>query len=171
MITSPAYLTLKARIKEELNNIERLENSLKKLGLFPGIKTDNLNGLPLADEISRRVIGSFLHDYYCGLEKAFVHIAESFEESLPANDKWHKKLLEQMTLEIPGVRVPVIKKETMVKIDELRGFRHVFRNAYGFDIDPEKEQALLNNLADISSSVKANINSFFAEMDKIILGS
>ncbi|MEN6326958.1 MAG: hypothetical protein ABFD18_12240, partial [Syntrophomonas sp.] len=154
MISRVEYLALKARVEEELKNITRLETALKRLALFPGIKTDTVNGLPLSDEICCRFIGSYLHDYYCGLEKIFTHIAKSFGESLPTGNQWHKELLDEMTLNIPGVRTAVLSKKTLSKVDELRGFRHVFRNAYGFSIDPVREQELLDNLSIVSSSVK-----------------
>lgn len=170
MISRVEYLTLKARVDEESNNLKRLETSLKKLKLFPEIKTQTINEWPLDHEISCRVIGSYLHDYYCGLEKMFIHVARSFGEGLPAGNQWHKELLEQMSLGIPGVRVPFIGKKTAARIDELRGFRHVFRNAYGFGIDPSKEQVLLSNLAGISSAFKKDVKSFFKHMDEIILG-
>jgi hypothetical protein len=163
------YLTLKARVEEELSNINRLETALKKLALFPAIKTDSINGLPLNDEISCRVIGSYLHDYYCGLEKIFMHVAKSFGQSLPTGNQWHKELIEEMTLSIPGVRTALLSKKALVKIDELRGFRHVFRNAYGFSIDPVREQVLLNNLPGISNSINKEIKLFFKQMDELIL--
>lgn len=169
MITRIEYLKLKARVDEELHNLKRLETALKKLQLFPRIKTDALNGLPLEDEISCRVIGSYLHDYYCGIEKMFIHVAKSFEEGLPIGNQWHKELLEQMSLNIPGVRTPLVSKKTMEQIDELRGFRHVFRNAYGFNIDPLKEQQLLANLSRISTAVKKDLKLFFKQMDEYIL--
>lgn len=169
MISRVEYLTLKARVEEEISNINRLETALKKLALFPAIKTDSINGLPLNDEISCRVIGSYLHDYYCGLEKIFMHVAKSFGQSLPTGNQWHKELIEEMTLSIPGVRTALLSKKALVKIDELRGFRHVFRNAYGFSIDPVREQVLLNNLPDISNSINKEIKLFFKQMDELIL--
>ncbi|MDD3363810.1 MAG: hypothetical protein PHZ03_02390 [Syntrophomonas sp.] len=169
MISRVEYLTLKARVDEELDNIKRLETTLKKLRLFPKIQTDNINGLSMDDEISCRVIGSYLHDYYCGLERIFVYFAKSFGETLPTGNQWHKDLLEEMTLSISGVRIAVISKKTMLQLDELRGFRHVFRNAYGFNIDSAKEQQLLANLSDISTAVKKDITVFFKQMDKLVL--
>lgn len=169
MISRTEYLTLKARVKEEYTNLGRLEKALKKLKLFPGIKTESLNGLPLDDEISCRVIGSYLHDYYCGLERIFLHVAKGFGEGLPTGDRWHKELLEQMVLEIPGVRTMLLGKKNLAGVDELRGFRHIFRNAYGFNIDPDKEQILLNNLPATSAAVKKDVKRFFAQMDGLIL--
>ena len=74
-----------------------------------------------------------------------------------------------MSLNIPGVRTAFITKPTAAKVDELRGFRHVFRNAYGFSIDPIREQALLVNLPAIAKSIKKDIQDFFQQMDQIIL--
>ena len=169
MINRVEYLALKARVNEEVDNLKRLEMSLKKLKLYPKIKADSISGLPLDDEISCRVIGSYLHDYYCGLEKMFIHVAKSFGENLPSGRQWHKDLLEDMSLNITGVRTAFINKKTLLKVDELRGFRHVFRNAYGFSIDPAREHNLLANLPVISASVKKDIKSFFEQMDELIL--
>ena len=78
MINRVEYLALKARINEEMDNLKRLEISLTKLKLYPKISADSISGLPLDDEISCRIIGSYLHDYYCVLEKMFIHVAKSF---------------------------------------------------------------------------------------------
>jgi len=169
MITPVEYLALKSRVQEELNNIKRLEASLRRLKLFPAIKADSINGLPLDDEISCRVIGSYLHDYYCCLERVFFHIARSFGESIPKGEQWHKELLLEMTLDIPGVRRAVLSKKTMAQVDELRGFRHVFRNAYGFNLNPKKEQLVLAGLAEISRGIKRHLDAFFRDMDQLIL--
>ncbi|MDD3878479.1 MAG: hypothetical protein PHP26_00580 [Syntrophomonas sp.] len=96
-------------------------------------------------------------------------MVKSIGESLPTGTQWHKELLEKMGLNIPGVRTALISKQTIVKVDELRGFGHVFRNAYGFSIDPVREQALLANLPAIARSVKKDIQEFFKQMDQIIL--
>ncbi|MGI6550697.1 MAG: hypothetical protein ACOX4Q_11830 [Syntrophomonadales bacterium] len=52
MISRVEYLMLKARVDEESNNLKRLETSLKKLKLFPEIKTQTINEWPLDHEIS-----------------------------------------------------------------------------------------------------------------------
>ncbi|NLT20465.1 MAG: hypothetical protein GXY16_05650 [Syntrophomonadaceae bacterium] len=42
-------------------------------------------------------------------------------------------------------------------------------NAYGFSINPVREQALLANLPVIAKSVKKDIQDFFQQIDQIIL--
>lgn len=73
-----------------------------------------------------------------------------------------------MTLEIPGIRIAFISEDTMSKIDELRGFRHVFRNIYGFNLTSEKVIQLLNKLPIIASSFKDEVEVFFEKMDQLM---
>lgn len=171
MISPVDYLALKARIKEEMYNIEMLENKLSRGELFPGINTRTYLGLALDDDSVCRVIGSVLHDYYNVLENIFEQVVKIFGETIPSGDRWHKELLKRVTLDIPGVRKALISKKTEIKVDDLRKFRHVFRNIYGVNIDASKEQDVLRNLPDISVSVKEDIRDFIEKMDKLILAN
>ena len=169
MINPVDYLAIKARVREEFDNINLLEAKLKKAELFPEITAAEYLGLPLNDENVCRIIGSILHDYYNVLENIFEHLLRSFGESLPVSEQWHKELLKKASLEIPGVRPAFISKQTELKLDDLRKFRHVIRNIYGFNINSEKEQVILKMLPDISLAVRTDINYFFEQMDILIL--
>lgn len=169
MISPVDYLALKARFQEEMFNIAILENKLSRGDLFPQIKSSTYLGLALDDDSVCRVIGSVLHDYYNVLENIFEQVVKTFGETIPSGESWHKELLKRVTLDIPGVRKALISKETEMKVDDLRKFRHVFRNIYGINIDAAKEQAVLRNLPDVSSSIKKDFEDFFNEMDRLIL--
>ena len=54
---------------------------------------------------------------------------------MPQGFNWHQVLLEQMTNEIPDIRPAVISEVTYEALDEYRGFRHVVRNIYAFQLD------------------------------------
>jgi len=69
---------------------------------------------------------------------------------------------------MPEERPVVLDNATAALIDDLRGFRHVFRNIYGFNIHPDKIIKALNNLPEISSSVKRDISIFTNKMDCLI---
>ena len=44
---------------------------------------------------------------------------------------WHRDLLDRMTLEIPEIRPALLTDPSLAeRIDELRRFRHLFRNLY-----------------------------------------
>jgi len=85
-----------------------------------------------------RVKASFMADFYMGVEKVFRLIAEELNGGLPKGDAWHKKLLYTMTLEIDQVRPAVISKKLYEDLLEFLGFRHVVRQAYGFQLDEKK---------------------------------
>lgn len=168
MINQQDYYAFTLRIKEELANLDRIEGRLVDYDLFPGVHTDIFRGYPLTDEDSCRVLGTYLHDYYSCLEKIFIHVAVDIDNTLPKGEDWHKKILQQMTWDMPGERPVVLDNATAAQIDDLRGFRHVFRNIYGFNIHPEKIIKALNNLPEISSSVRRDINIFIDKMDCLL---
>ena len=51
-----------------------------------------------------RARGSILHDFYSGIERVFRRIADEVDGGVPQGEQWHRQLVTDMTLEIPGVR-------------------------------------------------------------------
>jgi uncharacterized protein YutE (UPF0331/DUF86 family) len=88
------------------------------------------------------LLGYLLHNLYCAVEDLFIEIPRTFENQLGDPSVYHRELLKKMSIEVPGVRPGVISSENLVLLDELRGFRHVFRHAYGFELDPAKVSAV-----------------------------
>ena len=85
-----------------------------------------------------RAKASFIADFYMGVEKIFRLIAEELNGGVPKGDGWHKKLLHSMTLEIKRVRPAIISEELYRDLLKFLGFRHVVRQAYGFQLDKGK---------------------------------
>lgn len=77
-----------------------------------------------------------LHALYAGLERLFELIARTIDESMQASATWHTELLSQMASSLTDVRPAVISDDLRNRLDRLRGFRHVVRNAYTFNLDP-----------------------------------
>jgi len=89
-----------------------------------------------------RVKASFMADFYMGVEKIFKIIVEEINGGTPRGEGWHKRLLHTMSLEVKGVRPNVISKELYQDLLKFLGFRHVVRQAYGFQLDEEKLEEL-----------------------------
>lgn len=164
------YIVLISKVKEELNNLGKLESVLAERKLFPRIAATAVGGLPLEDEFVCRAIGSILQDYYTGCENIFEVIARKVDCSLPQGERWHRELLDQMARELPGIRPPVISRQTREKLDNLRKFRHVFNNVYGFFLDVERLRELLTDLPEVSRLLWSDLQSFHLEMVKVIFG-
>jgi len=111
-----------------------------------------------------RAGGSILHDFYTGIEKILEDIAKEVDRRVPDGEGWHTDLLQQMTLDIPGLRPSVLSAFTAKKLREYLGFRHLFRKRYGFELDWIKMKRLLLKMPTIVSSVEQEIGIFFKEI-------
>lgn len=67
-------------------------------------------------------MGVDLHGFYTGAERASCALALNLDQNVPflLGAFWHKKLFKQMTVEIPGVREPVISQSTFSRFAILR---------------------------------------------------
>ncbi|MGB9660643.1 MAG: hypothetical protein ACPL5F_01325 [Moorellaceae bacterium] len=158
-------LLLEARIKEEVENLERLKKSLKDRGFW---STTSKTKLRHSDEFTLRALASVLLDYYTAVENIFEQIAKTVDGSLPSGQEWHKDLLLQMKLEINGIRPAVISQETFTYLDEYRKFRHLVRNIYGFNLIPERLEPLLARLPQVDQRFREEIEAFTKQMYDII---
>jgi hypothetical protein len=129
---------LRADISRELENVRRLvaeaEEWQPRLAEWP-------------DTVRVRTVGGILHDFYCGVERIFRHIATRIDEDLPSGPDWHVQLLQRMGTDIETVRPAVLDHETIRQLDEYLRFRHLFRNMYGFDLEWERCLSLLSELS------------------------
>lgn len=101
-----------------------------------------------------------LHNLYCALENSFDQISRTFENHVTDPAQWHKELLGKMFLEIPIVRPAVLPLELRPLLNDLRGFRHLFRHSYDFDIDPARLTALVQHWVQGQGKVLAAMSRF-----------
>ena len=101
-----------------------------------------------------------LHGFYAGLERLLEIIADGVDQAKPAGAHWHDDLLRQMAAEIPGVRPPVLSQETRERLDRYRGFRHVVRNVYTYNLDPEQIGVLVRHLAPTMARTSQDLAAF-----------
>ena len=87
-----------------------------------------------------------LHAFYAGVESIFEEIARDLDDALPSGPEWHRSLLMQMAAELPGIRPPIISRNTRDCLDGYRGFRHVVRNVYTFNLRPARLRELVEEL-------------------------
>ena len=57
-------------------------------------------------------------------------------------EQWHRQLVTDMALEIPGVRRALITADLAARLQEYLAFRHAFRHVYGYLTDAERIRAL-----------------------------
>jgi len=86
-----------------------------------------------------------LHNIYNALENTFEQISRTFENHVTDPAQWHKELLSKMFLEIPHVRPAVLPEPLRAHLGDLRGFCHVLRHGYDFELDAEKLARLVRD--------------------------
>lgn len=103
-----------------------------------------------------------LHGYYTALESMLERIARVVDRELPEGPHWHSELIVQMTLELPGIRPPVLPAGSLPELDELRRFRHFFRNVYVLDADPEHVLTHAQRVVQLHSELTVSLDGFEA---------
>lgn len=111
------------------------------------------------DELDYSALGYTIHNLYGVMENACFRIAKFFENGL-SNHSWHRELLERMLLEIPDLRPAFFTRQEYLLVDQLRAFRHVFRNLYSRPIDPERIHLLQHRVPSILAAFHSALNRY-----------
>ena len=147
-----------ADVRDELAKIARLER------LFASAEVHLALPAEAVSDYDRGAIGYLLHNFYNGCENIFRAIAAFFENDLGAGT-WHADLLRRMRLEIPGYRPAVIDAELYRLLDDFRGFRHVFRNCYSFELDWERERLVASRFRRAAALLHVQVNAFLGQIE------
>lgn len=145
------FLTLVGRIEQSLEDLQTIVSRAGTLAAKYRSSLDDgyLDGVALN-----------LHAFYTAIEKIFEDISRTIDADVPSGPDWHRDLLIQMSAEIPGVRPPVISRQTRLVLDEFRGFRHVIRNIYTFNLRADRVIELTGRANDCVSSVQDDLHKF-----------
>lgn len=138
---------LRAEIEHELGRLERLREAAA-------------DAPRTADPYAVRARGSILHDLYNGMERIFGRIADDVDGGRPHGDAGHQRLIRSMTLRIDGVRPGVITPELGTGLCDFLGFRHVFWNIYGDELDVERVALLEARLPKVLDDFERQLCSF-----------
>lgn len=107
-----------------------------------------------------------LHGFYSGVEQIFEDIARTIDGGLPSGAEWHTSLLRQMTVEMGKLRPAVIEVKTRQCLDEYRGFRHIVRNVYAFNLRPARLNELVNDTPNCLASLTSDLLAFADFLEK-----
>ena len=111
--------------------------------------------------------GYWLHNLYNAFEDLFQMVAEFWENEINQNGSGHKNLLRRMRLEIQGLRPALISDKAFQHLDELRGFRHVFRHAYSHGLDEERVRMLLTRALHHQVQLLQELHSFRSRIEEL----
>ncbi len=101
-----------------------------------------------------------LHNLYSAYEDMFKMTAKFCENQIEDMSLYHSALINRMRIEIEGVRPSLLSDESYKVLDELRGFRHVFRHAYSYELDAERVIRLSEKTAKLKDTFSSDFSKF-----------
>jgi hypothetical protein len=144
--------SLSALIGRDIDALRRMDAELVSLG-------DALNE-PQPSFRDVAAAAYVLHNLYGAIENAFDQISRTFENHIVDSRQWHRELLTKMFLDIPGIRPAVMPRTVSVFLNDLRGFRHVFRHAYEFELDAAKVAGVADGWRKTGAAVISALEKF-----------
>jgi len=144
-------VALAGRLHTELIEIERVVERAERLvrKAHEHGDDDYLDGVALN-----------LHGFYAGAERLFATIAREVDGAVPSGPERHRDLLLQMVAPLPGIRPAVIGRATMDRLDEYRGFRHVVRSVYTYNLKPSRVRQLMQGLGECLFALRRDLDAF-----------
>ena len=146
---------LKGLTADELASLERVARAAQA-------DLARLSDEPVQLEL--RGLASYVHEFYTGIESIFERIAIELGEGLPQGEYWHADLLNQMAAEQPARRPAVIDEPLRARLRDYLRFRHFFRHAYDYQVEWKKLRPLVEDMPDVLSQLKTQIEVFLAEL-------
>ncbi len=156
----PVFLNLVTRIQQELAELERVVARAERAMSAARRQSDE-------QDLYLDSAALNLHDFYTGLERIFQQIGTTVDGNIPTGSNWHRKLLQQMQLDLPESRPPVLSAETVSMLDEFLRFRHVLRNIYAFHFDPERISHLINQMHPAWTQAQVELLAFASFLKQI----
>ena len=106
------------------------------------------------------LLASTIDAWYSAFEAIAERVSRAFEGLPERGADWHRRLLEASTLDIEGVRPPLVPLTRLLPLRELLGLRHVHRHAYHIDLDPTRLVELGHVLVATHDAVREDLDLF-----------
>ena len=150
-----SFKKLKEDILDEINLIDQTLNALSD---FKGkiILED-------ANTAQKASVGTFLMNFYTGVENIVKRVSKEYYNTLPKGASWHKELLD-LSCNPPENKIPIFNREIVNRLNPYRGFKHLFVSGYGFKLEMELMVSLINNADSLWSDIKKAVTEF---LDKL----
>lgn len=118
------------------------------------------------DPLDWAALGYTIHNTYGVIENYCLRVAKFFENGLEGAG-WHKELLHRMTLSIGTLRPALLTNDAYRLIDELRSFRHLFRNLYARPLDPERTRLVQSKVGPAVTAFTEEHAMFVGKLEEI----
>ena len=152
-------------IRNELDRVHQETKVLKQAWTRFVSERESVFADPVLHWMAISAIGSGIEKVYSGIERILKMVASDIDSSVPRDEAWHKTLLQRMASDLPGIRPPVIRKETLAKLDGLRSFRHRVRYSYIADLDESRLLSIAEDTFKALPEFEKDLTEFRNQLD------
>ncbi|PKN01977.1 MAG: hypothetical protein CVU77_03320 [Elusimicrobia bacterium HGW-Elusimicrobia-1] len=147
------------KLKEDiLDEINLLDQTLNALSDFKGKIV-----LKDANTDQKAVTGTYLMNFYTGVENIIKRVSKEYYQTLPKGASWHKELLD-LSFDPPKNKIPIFTREIVNRLNPYRGFKHLFVSGYGFKLEMELMLSLINNVDNLWLDIKKAVTEFSGKL-------
>ncbi|MEF2553497.1 hypothetical protein VQ042_19420 [Aurantimonas sp. A2-1-M11] len=143
----PAFAKLSVKLERAEKEMQKIEAHMLKHG--DGVRSGEWGA------VSAVALG--IHNVYNGVEDVLLGLANDVDDLVPSGSSMHQDILDQMSVPIDGVRPAVLDVDLYESLTELKGFRHLVRHRYGFDLKAEKVLEHLDRVSEALPSLTAAV--------------
>jgi hypothetical protein len=147
-----ALLGLAVDIEAELEQLKHLANDIAAVQVE--IRCDPGHARLFYENLALK-----LHNFYTGCERIFNLIVAELNGAPLSGYDWHQRLLERMAV-VWEDRPPLLTRETVRQLREYLGFRHVVRNLYGYELDTERIERLVERYPAVWQAFYTEVKRF-----------
>lgn len=139
------YLQLKKDVTWEQGLIEEVLTKINKIMA--------ISGHELREEMQKPAVGTYLMNFYNGIENIIKRISKVYYDKIPTGESWHQELLIQ-SYNPPENKTPILTEEIVSRLQKYRGFRHIFVSGYGFKLDWQRIKNLIDDVPSLWIDIK-----------------
>ena len=143
-------LLLADSIRDDLRSLQSIREKIMDIHL--AIKKENNYG-------NRMALALTIHNFYNCIENIFTAIAAEFGNEL-AGETGHIDLLKRMKLNRENIRPAIIDQQLFTFLNEVRGFRHVVRHSYDYDLDYRRMLLIVDDIEIHYDYLVKKLNAF-----------
>ena len=127
-------------VEAEFENVQRLVGELPAPAALETLSSLELSGT-----------AALIHNFYNGIENVLKQVVAHKGNVLPAGASWHRDLIAL------AVKINVISEQTAEQLKGYLAFRHFFSHAYSFDLEKERIVPLVENVPEVLSNFRNDI--------------
>lgn len=142
------------RIQQECKSLER------KIELYGKERNEEIKDSHVS------AMAAITHGIYSGIESILKDILKYLDGHLPTGSDWQSKLLVRAQNPNPGTREAIIHEKTARSLNDLKGFRHIFRGAYQSSLRPEMVLSMARQTLKVIPTVIREVDVFMEAFEK-----